>query len=179
MQEEIQWVNKAREGDHKAFRALYDRNITPLYRFMRQFSPDVHEVEEWVQRAFIKAFQHIHSFDGKARFSTWLFRIALNEMRTDRRRASIIPFTHPDDDGISSVPSDGNESDIWEWNETMRTWMQELDETKRTVFLLYEVEGYSHAEIASMLEVSESTSRTILSRTKRYLKTRWQQEMTQ
>ncbi|MBI3585734.1 MAG: sigma-70 family RNA polymerase sigma factor [Ignavibacteriales bacterium] len=179
MQEETQWVNKARQGDHKAFKILYDIHIASLYRFMRQFSPDTHEVEEWVQRAFIKAFNHLGSFDGKARFSSWLFRIAMNEMRMDRRRAAIIPFTHPEDDEISSSPSNEKESDAWEWNETMRTWMQELDETKRMVFLLYEVEGYSHAEIASMLGISESTSRTILSRTKRYLKTRWQQEMTQ
>ena len=58
----------------------------------------------------------------------------------------------------------------------MRTWLEDLDETKRTVFLLYEVEGYSHAEIASMLEIGESTSRTILSRAKQYLKTKWQNE---
>lgn len=172
MNDESQWIDQAKEGDHKAFKLLYERYVTPLYRFMRQFSSDPDETEEWTQRAFIKAFENLHGFDGRARFSSWLFKLALNEMRMDRRRATIVPFipSNNDDHGSELEP------DLLEWRETMRTWLEDLDETKRTVFLLYEVEGYSHAEIASMLEIGESTSRTILSRAKQYLKTKWQNE---
>jgi RNA polymerase sigma factor (sigma-70 family) len=58
----------------------------------------------------------------------------------------------------------------------MKTWMDELDETKRAVFILYEVEGYSHAEIGSMLGIAESSSRTLLARAKRFLQQQWNKE---
>jgi RNA polymerase sigma-70 factor (ECF subfamily) len=57
--------------------------------------------------------------------------------------------------------------------------MDELDESKRAVFVLYEVEGYSHAEIASMLGIAESSSRTYLARAKRHLQQRWNKETNQ
>jgi RNA polymerase sigma-70 factor (ECF subfamily) len=173
MQEETLWISKAREGDQKAFRALYNLHVAPLFRFLRQFTSETAEVEEWVQRTFVKAFEHLGSFDGRARFSTWLFTLGINEMRMDRRRAQRAPFGPIADEDVSSSSIEPEE---FEWDETMRVWMRDLDETKRAVFVLYEVEGYSHAEIAEMLGVGESTSRTILSRTKRYLKDRWRNE---
>lgn len=172
MHNESFWVNQAKQGNHKAFKALYEGYVVPLFRFMKQFSSDTDEVEDWTQRAFIKAFEHIGTFDGRARFSSWLFKLALNEMKMDRRRATIVPIISINED----YSTEQIEPDQFEWNEMMRTWLDDLDETKRMVFVLYEVEGYSHGEIALMLEIGESTSRTILSRTKQHLQNRWQKE---
>jgi len=94
-------------------------------------------------------------------------------MRMDRRRAQRAPIGSMADE---EAPGSSIEPEEFEWDETMRVWMQDLDETKRAVFVLYEVEGYSHAEIAEMLGIGESSSRTILSRTKQYLKDRWRTE---
>lgn len=163
-------VEQAKQGSHAAFRMLYDIHITPLYRFMRQFESNTDLVEEWAQRAFIKAYLNISQFEQSAKFSTWLFRLALNEMKMDRRTLAIIPLETVYDEDYSSVNSD----EEFEWNDLMKAWLSELSETKRMVFLLYEVEGYSHAEIARMLGVGESTSRTILTRTKQFLQTQWQ-----
>jgi RNA polymerase sigma factor (sigma-70 family) len=173
MEQESLWITKAREGDQKAFQALYDLHVEPLFRFLRQFSSEYAEVEEWVQRAFVKAFEHLGSFDGRSRFCTWLFTLGMNEMRMDRRRQGRAPVS-PMADDEDSIPV--SEPEDFEWEEMMRIWMNDLDETKRAVFVLYEVEGYSHAEIAGMLGIGESTSRTTLSRTKRYLKDRWKKE---
>jgi RNA polymerase sigma-70 factor (ECF subfamily) len=172
---ETLWIEKAKEGDHKAFKSLYELHVTALFRFLKQFSSDTTLVEDWVQRAFIKAFEHLRDFRGSARFSTWLFTLGLNEMRMDRRRAQIVPMASLENDRF---PPSENEPEQWEWDETMKTWMHDLDETKRAVFVLYEIEGYSHAEIAEMLNVAESTSRTLLSRTKSYLQERWKTEET-
>jgi RNA polymerase sigma-70 factor (ECF subfamily) len=172
MQDESVWITKAREGNEKAFRRLYGENVSPLYRFLKQFSTSEEEVEEWVQRAFIKAFDRLGTFDGRSRFSTWLFALAMNEMKMDRRRAQVIPFVPLDDE-----PDSGTEvSDVFEWNHSMKEWMGGLDETKRSVFVLYEVEGYSHAEIGTILGIAESSSRTLLSRAKKYLQERWSKE---
>jgi len=175
MQEETIWIAEAKEGNQKAFRELYDANVSPLFRFLKQFGSDTDQVEEWVQRAFVKAFAHLDSFDGRSRFSSWLFRLALNEMRMDWRRRRIVAFVPMDDERGDLL----READLFEWKQLMKTWMDELDETKRAVFILYEVEGYSHAEIASMLGIAESSSRTLLVRAKRILQDRWNKEAIQ
>lgn len=172
MQDESAWITKAREGNEKAFRWLYAENVSPLYRFLKQFSTREEEVEEWVQRAFIKAFDRLDAFDGRSRFSTWLFALAINEMKMDRRRAQVIPFVPLDDEPDSGA----EEPEAFEWNHLMKEWMGGLDETKRSVFVLYEVEGYSHAEIGTILGIAESSSRTFLSRAKQYLQERWAKE---
>jgi RNA polymerase sigma-70 factor, ECF subfamily len=175
MQDESVWIIKAKEGHQRAFHALYSSYVGPLYRFLKQFSSQSDQVEEWVQRAFIKAFEHLPSFDGRSRFSSWLFRLALNEMRMDWRRSQIVSFVPAENEQADAV----QEAVDFEWKELMRSWMDGLDETKRAVFILYEVEGYSHAEIASMLGIGESSSRTFLMRAKRYLQDRWQKEIGQ
>jgi RNA polymerase sigma factor (sigma-70 family) len=172
MQEESVWIAKAKEGNQKAFRILYSENVVPLFRFLKQFSARDEEAEEWVQRAFIKAFEHLDSFEGRSRFSSWLFQLALNEMRMDWRRGQIVSFVQADDEPAVVV----EEPDDFVWIQTMKTWMNDLDETKRAVFILYEVEGYSHSEIAGMLGIAESSSRTFLARAKRYLRDRWNKE---
>ena len=175
MDEEPVWITEAKEGNQRAFHALYSANVTRLFRFLRQFSPETEHVEEWVQRAFIKAFEHLDSFDGRSRFSSWLFTLALNEIRADWRRTQIVEFVPAEDEQEDA----SRESADFEWRQMMKTWMDELDESKRAVFVLYEVEGYSHAEIASMLGIAESSSRTYLARAKRHLQQRWKKETNQ
>lgn len=174
MIDETELIRKCRTGDHEAFRVLYETHVDALYRFLRQFSNDKHDVEEWVQRAFIKAYEHLDTFSEHSRFSTWVFSIGLNEMRSDRRRSMILQL-EPIGKGDHAIPMD-DAAYHFHWNELMRGWLVQLDEVKRAVFLLYEVEGYSHAEIAGMLSIQESTSRTILTRTKQWLRDQWEQE---
>jgi RNA polymerase sigma-70 factor, ECF subfamily len=175
MQDDNHWVTRAKSGNQRAFKVLYDENVTPLYRFLKQFSRGDEEVHEWVQRAFIKAFEHIDSFDHRSRFSSWLFRLAINEMKMDRRREHIVSFESLD--ALGDVAD--SEEPSFEWHHTMKSWMGELDNTKRMVFILYEVEGYSHAEIASVFGIAESSSRTLLTRAKRILQDHWNKEMKQ
>lgn len=172
MTEELVLVRKIKHGDHNSFRELYNRNITPLYRFMSQFSNDKDQVDDWVQRAFIKSYEHINSYDGISLFATWLFKIAINEMRMDYRKAGKSLQTSFVEEEHAAEKEDGE----FVWDQVMKVWLNEIDEIKRSVFILYEVEGYSHAEIALMLNLKESTSRTILTRTKNWLKQKWNEE---
>lgn len=172
MTDESFLISRIREGDTRAYRQLYDRHVDGLYRFLKQFSRNRQQVEDWVQRSFIKAFDSLDRFAGRSRFSTWLFTIGLNEMRTDRRRIPVIP--------IEEAPPQPQETDDphdrFHWDDMMRTWLDEMDDVKRSVFLLHEVEGFSHAEIAGMLQIHESASRTILSRTRAFLQEQWNKE---
>lgn len=163
-------VEKAKQGNQKAFRQLFELNAGNLYRFLRKFSKKNDQVEDWVQRAFIQAFKNIETFKGEASFSTWLFKIGINEMKTDLRvqLPKIEPF---DEESLYSTDQNN-----FEWDDKMKWLFEELGEIKKSVFILYEVEGYSHAEISSMLDISENLSRTILHRTKKILKEKWLSE---
>ena len=171
MEEDRSLIERVKKGDTRAFKGLFDRHIVRLFRFMRQYSEDTAQVEDWVQRAFIKAYRNIGSFQGASRFSTWLFSIALNEMRTDLRRppSAVLSLEEVGD----QEPAGGEEAGF-EWNDAMKGSLKALDEPKRTVFLLYEVEGYSHAEISAMLAISEGNSRALLMRAKQALRNHWE-----
>jgi RNA polymerase sigma factor (sigma-70 family) len=162
-------IRAARHGSRKACNALYNRHVFALFRFLRQYSANEEQVEDWVQRAFIKALTHIESFNESSRFSTWLFTIALNEIRTDKRRQ---PFVFLDTTEIQEFNDDHGTD--FEWRDAMKILLNDLDIKNRTIFLLYEVEGYSHAEIGSMLGITENLSRTILCRTKTILRRKWE-----
>ena len=168
-------IEKVKKGDTKAFKKLYDDNVQSLYRFLFQFSGNRYIVEDWVQTTFIKAYKNIDRFEYKSKFSTWLFSIGLNEMRSYFRNKSNLKTVSFDD-----IYMDEHllEEEAFEWQEDMRWLLSELDEDKKAVFILFEVEGFSHSEVSQILNISEASSRTTLSRTKQYLKQRWQAEMT-
>jgi RNA polymerase sigma-70 factor (ECF subfamily) len=169
MLEEINLIKRIKSGDHNAFKELYKNNVSPLFMFMKQFSVDSSKVEDWVQRAFIKAYENIGQFDGISLFKTWLFKIAINEMKMDFRKANANKNISLDEVEIQAELEDSN----LQWELVMKDWLMELSEAKRMVFILYEVEGYSHAEISEILNIKESASRTILTRTKVWLRNKW------
>jgi RNA polymerase sigma-70 factor (ECF subfamily) len=174
MEPEEQLISEAARGNHRAFRKLYDLHVDGLFRFMRQFSTAQDEVEDWVQRAFMKSHTNLHAFRRDAKFSTWLFTIALNEMRSDRRR--IAPINVSLDDEFTDAAATASTEEDFSWNELMKGWLSEMDETRRAVFILFEVEGYSHAEIAAMLGIGEVTCRSHMFRAKKFLKEKWKEE---
>lgn len=167
---EFSLVEAAKDGSQRAFKKLFDLNVNNLYRFMMQFSKDKDQVEDWVQTAFIKAFSSINNFEGNSKFSTWLFRIGINVMRSDVRSKSKWQTVYLEEE---ELPINSIQENKFEWNENMKRFLSGLDELKRSIFVLYEVEGYSHAEISKMLEISENYSRTSLHRAKQILKEKW------
>ena len=129
---------------------------------MNQFSSDRSVVQDWTQRSFIKAFDRIDQFSGDSLFKTWVFSIGLNEMRSDSR--SKWQFEPYDSELHTKDMESEFSSDDWM---SARSAIRDLPVNQRMVFLLYEVEGYSHKEIAEMLDIKESHSRVILTRAKK------------
>lgn len=163
--EEQVLIERALNGHQGSFKILYSDHVDGLFAFLNQFLSDREQVKECTQRAFIKAFRKLHTFQGNARFKTWLFSIAYNEMRVDMRNK--IHFeTLENMDGELSHNSEEQIPEHWyEAKEAIR----ELQPDKKIVFLLYIAEGYSHKEIGQILNIEESTSRVILHRTKKEL----------
>ena len=161
--EEIQLINNAKKGNQNAFHQLYDIHVDLLFRFLAQFTQDRHQVQEWTQRAFIKAFSKLRTFEFKSRFKTWLFTIGLNEMRTDMRsRFKFVELEQAPEE----IEIDETEPEQWE---KAKDAIRNLPPDKKIILLLHIAEGYSHKEISEMLSIKEGTSRIILHRTKEEL----------
>lgn len=155
-------IDRALGGDQMAYKQLYNRHVDALFRFFVQFSADREQVADWVQLAFIKAFQNLDRFAGRSKFKTWLFQIAINEMRQTMRRSHREPeYLEPEK--LYAYSEQPRSPADWI---SLRDQIRRLPERPKLVFLLYEVEGYSHAEIAAMLDIAEGTSRSILTRVK-------------
>lgn len=155
-------VMRAQGGDQLAFKAIYDRHMAGLFRFLTQFSDDRDRISDWVQMAFIKAFQNLDRFEGRSAFQSWLFKIAINEMKQTFRSAHREP-EYLDEDQLYSYSDQRSSPADWI---TLKDKIRRLPERQKLVFLMFEIEGFSHAEIAKVLNITESSSRSILTRVK-------------
>lgn len=163
---EIQLINRAIAGDQSAFKKLYEHHADALFQFLHQFSNDRSMVQDWTQRAFIKAFNKLNSFKMDSRFKTWLFAIGINEMRTDKR--ATIKFVELPEDFIETEIEE-NETEPLRWFKAKKA-IRELPPQKKIILLLHVAEGYTHRDIGETLSIKEGTSRIILHRVKEELR---------
>jgi len=166
-------IEKVKRGNKRAFKKLFNANINGLYQFLTQFSKDRDAIADWVQTAFIKAYLNINKFESNSKFSTWLFRIAINEMKSDFRsmaRKNTFPL-----DNYSFLESRATNEDF-DWHYDMKWLLDDLEEINKAVFILHDVENYKHSEISKILNISTESSRIILYRTKKILRERWLKE---
>ncbi len=157
-------------GDTALFELLMRRYNERVYRAARAILRDDAEAEDVMQQAYVNAFTHLHQFNGSARFSTWLTRIAINEaLARVRRRGRYDVY----DEGTSNVepfmrqtPSDNPERQAFshELRDLLEYAVDRLPNGTREVFMLREVEGLSTSETAATLGVSEDVIKTRLSR---------------
>jgi RNA polymerase sigma-70 factor (ECF subfamily) len=162
-------IQRAREGDPDAFRILYEGHVGRIYALCLRLAGDPNRAEELVQDTFVRAWEKLPGFRGESAFGTWLFRIAVNlalaERRaTGRREARVASTADPE-----SLPSPGRTPDPGDRMD-MEQAIAGLPPRARAVFLLYDVEGYQHAEIAEMTGIAEGTSKTQLFRARRLLR---------
>jgi RNA polymerase sigma factor (sigma-70 family) len=165
--DDIKLIDLALDGSQAAYRMLYDKHVDSLFRFVQQFRQNRTDTADLVQQSFIKCFTKLHAFQQKSSFKTWLFGIAVREMQMDWRSWKDKTFEELNEDQLD--PQD-EENEM----ETAEIYKQvhQLDEQKKMVFLLFEVEGYSHKEIAELLDLKESHCRTVLTRAKNELRNR-------
>lgn len=122
------------------------------------------DAEDAVQETFLKVHRSWDTFRGGASLSTWAFRILVNTCRDMGRKRKRRPIEDTGvDAGYSPVSTAGLE---------LRRALDRLTERRRDVFLLYEVEGFKHAEIGAILEISEPMSKLLLFEAKRELRER-------
>jgi len=165
-------VEKARSGDTAAFRRLYEENVGRVYALCLRMTGDPGRAEELAQDAFLRAWDKLDTFRGEARFSTWLHRLAVNVVLAHRRsrgkRWSRLVMT--DDiqpyEAVTTAPQPGDRAAGMDLEKAIA----ELPDGARTVFVLFEVEGLQHQEIAELTGTAVGTSKAQLHRARKLLR---------
>jgi RNA polymerase sigma-70 factor (ECF subfamily) len=150
-------LERARRGERAAFAALYDRYSRAAYTLALRLTGRADAAEDVVQEAFIKAMERIGSYRGEAPFGAWLKRLvanaAIDRLRLDRRWVD-------GDDAALEEPV----AAMAEQRHEALGLLARLAPAARSVLVLHELEGYSHAEMAQLFGRSESWSKSLLSR---------------
>lgn len=167
-------VGRIIAGDHALFEILMRRYNQRIYRAVRAVLGSEEEVEDVMQQAYLNAYRSLHQYAGRAQFSTWLTRIAVNEAIA--RRGKRQPFTGENESMIqlveSNAPDPEQETFASELREVMQKQVAALPDTFRAVVILRDVEGLSTGETAECLGISEDLVKTRLSRARTLLRDR-------
>ncbi|HET7437790.1 MAG TPA: RNA polymerase sigma factor [Thermoanaerobaculia bacterium] len=159
-------------GDSKVFEEIYRRYGDRMKSIAFNHLGTTADAEDAVQETFLKIHRAASTYTGEASFATWIFRILVNTcydlLRKRRRRIEEAPI----DDTFDSIKRSAATVDDAK-RMTLRKMLDELPEQRRSVFMLFEIEGLSHAEIGEVLGISEGNSKWILFATKKELQEKW------
>lgn len=167
---EIEIIQGCQKGKSKHQKALYDQYAGLVMHLCMRYSNNREDAEDLFQECFIRIFTYIKNFQENNSFNGWLHKVCINVI-INKYRSSIVSkrngqnveledeiIEHSINVDFPSIPS-----------EVLYQFIQELSPGYRTIFSLFEIEGYSHDEIAEMLGCSSNNSRSQLSRAKRIL----------
>ncbi len=172
-------VVRARAGDQDAVSELYRRHSQRGYNLALRMTGDPWDAADATQEAFIKAFTHLGSFKGQARFSTWLYRIVVNSVNDQLRRRKPAPVEDEVLERMSAQPagrtSIGVGASAAQVEDTlspeMKSALAALPEGFRLAVVLCDLLGYGYAEAAEILEVQEGTIKSRVFRARAQLAT--------
>src|SRR6266566_2503117 len=160
-----------RAGDLRAYERLYVLHGARMKNLARNVLGSAADAEDAVQETFLKVQRSIASFRGQSSFVTWTYRILINTCY-DARRSRLRKKEVTTDDDSEETPR--REPRAPGAHPSLRIALvralEKLTRHQRDVFLLYEVEGFRHAEIAGMLEISEAASKNTLFQAKKNLR---------
>ena len=165
---EKQWVDEARAGDQLAFEKLYRSHCDRIFGLCwRMCGGDRALAEDMVQEAFVRAWNKLHLFRGDSKFGTWLHRLAVNVVLSDRRiRVKRLQREQPFGDDIERVQI-GDRDVFAGLRKDLEAAIAGLPERARTVLVLYDIEGYQHNEIAEMTGMAVGSSKAQLHRARK------------
>ncbi len=155
-------IKRCQEGDISAFKEIYEDEKIRLYNVAIRICSTKEDAEDCIQDAFVKIYRSIGSFKFESAFSTWIHRILVNTCLTHRSRAQISydMFEEPK----------AEQKTEYHFLELLEKEISKLTEGYKSVFVLYEVEGFNHIEISEMLNITVGTSKSRLSRAKEILR---------
>jgi RNA polymerase sigma-70 factor (ECF subfamily) len=190
-------IKQAQQGDERAFTRLVKSYESLVYSFAFKVCRDKEHADETWQDTFVNVYRKLHQFDGKSKFSTWLYAIVANMCRMKRRKRKLdqasVPIESPigfhedpmlDDEGhvVQTIPS-WKETPLdsvmdKEWKTILDKSIQKLPFDNRVVFILRDVEGLSAEETGKILDLSVPAVKSRLRRARVFLRERLNPYMT-
>ena len=166
---EAEAIERAKQGDAEAFQALYDRHKRRVYSLCLRMTANTAEAEDLAQEAFLQLFRKIGTFRGESAFSTWLHRLSVNVVLMHLRKKSlpVVSLEETTQNTEEDSPKrDFGAEDLSLAGSIDRLQLQKAVESLppgyRTIFVLHDVEGYEHNEIAGIVGCSIGNSKSQL-----------------
>jgi RNA polymerase sigma-70 factor (ECF subfamily) len=165
-------VRRALDGDPDAFATLFNAHKTKIYSLCLRMTSNTAEAEDLTQDAFLQAFRKLATFRGDSALSTWLYRVAVNTVLMHMRKKGLRPISldQPIEQGDGTVKREQGRNDDRLSGSVDRIAltraMKELPAGYRKIFVLHEVKGYEHHEIARLLRCSVGNSKSQLHKAK-------------
>jgi RNA polymerase sigma-70 factor (ECF subfamily) len=162
-------VERAQQGDREAFEQIYRQQVGRVHALCWRLTGDADLAEELTQEAFIRAWRKLKLFSGRSALSTWLHRVTVNVVMADHRvhgvrRRRQLPL---DEDHLEQVIDRRQATEI---GIDLERAIATLPPRARSVFVLHDVEGYGHAEIADIAGMAVGTSKAHLHRARQLLR---------
>jgi len=171
-------VQRAVHGDERAFERLYRAHVGRVYAICLRLVADQHRAEELTQEAFVRAWEKLATYRGVAAFSSWLYRLTVNVVVESQRSVARLRFREitpaRDADPEAGIVEDDvedygtHDSDPADKVDLERA-VASLPAGARMVFVLHDIEGYQHHEIAEITQTSVGTSKAQLHRARKLL----------
>ena len=165
---EAELIERAKQGDALAFQALYDKHKRRVYSLCLRMTANTAEAEDLTQEAFLQLYRKIATFRGESAFSTWLHRLSVNVVLMQLRKKSLpVVSLEESTQGEEDTPKkDFGAEDLALAGSIDRLQLQkavdDLPPGYRTIFVLHDIEGYEHNEIATLVGCSIGNSKSQL-----------------
>jgi len=166
---EAEAIERAKQGDAEAFQALYEKHKRRVYSLCLRMTANVAEAEDLTQEAFLQLYRKIATFRGESAFSTWLHRLSVNVVLMHLRKKGLpVVSLEETTQGVEedSPKKDFGADDLALAGSIDRLQLQraveDLPPGYRTIFVLHDVEGYEHNEIAEIVGCSTGNSKSQL-----------------
>lgn len=170
--EESDLVKKCLNGNPQAPGLLYKKYVKAVYSNIIRIVVDNNDAEDCLQETFIKVFSKLHTYKGESTLGAWIKRIAIN-VSLNHLRSKKNLFAPSSEDRVFVDPASPNETETTQLNvKRIHEEIKKLPNGCRVVFSLFMLEGYQHKEIAEILKISESTSKSQYQRARKLLQER-------
>lgn len=174
-------IKKAKKGDSAAFSALMEQHFAMIYNLALRMSGNPDDASDLTQEAMIKLFKNIGAFEGKSKFSTWVYRVAANtcldELRKIKRKKAVsLDAEYETEDGSvgyeaeDTAPTPDVSAERSELKSIVAKAVSRLGEEYRTAVILRDINGLSYTEIAEVIGCSVGTVKSRISRGRANLK---------
>lgn len=166
-------VRAARDGDMRAFEALYRRHVSRVQGVIaRLVGGHGGRAEDLAQEAFVRAWQALPAYRFESAFGTWLYRLAVNTALMELRSRRSRPQMDGDEDAFDGIGGLDSAGHVTALSMDLERAVATLPPRARAVLVLYDVEGWKHEEIAAELDMAVGSSKAQLHRARGLLRTR-------